>query len=320
LKYRFEINIFSYFCTKILKFEVKSLEVWKPPSWGGLEGLIMKLHKIEAGTFQFDGGAMFGVVPKKVWQKRYPCNEDNMCVATMRCLFIDTGERRILIETGCGDKQLDYLKYFNLQGLVDFETELQKFGYSCADVTDVVLTHLHFDHCGGCTYINKETQELALTFPNAVHWVGEAQWKNFLNPNVREGDSYFPDNMLPVEKAGKLRLINENEWLCPEVELRLFNGHTVGQICCYIHDAERTIVYTGDVIPISGNIPVAWISAYDTYPITAMEEKEKLLKEAAEKNQILFFVHDAYTECCTVKNVNGKYRLNEIYTISTHRV
>ena len=280
----------------------------------------MKLHKIEAGTFHCDGGAVFGVVPKKVWQKRYPCNEDNSCVMAMRCLLIDTGERRILIETGCGDKHLDYLKYYGLKELVSFDDELKKLGYSCADITDVVLTHLHFDHCGGCTYYDKETGGLALTFPNAVHWAGEAQWKNYLNPNVREGDSYFPENMIPVEKAGKLRLVSENEWLCPEVELRLFHGHTVGQICCYVHNGTQTIVYAGDVIPMSANIPVAWISAYDTYPITAMEEKEKLLKEASEKKQILFFVHDAYTECCTVKNVDGKYRIGEISTLSTTAV
>ena len=272
----------------------------------------MKLHKIEAGIFHCDGGAVFGVVPKKVWQKRYPCNDENFCALVMRCLLVDTGERRILIETGCGDKQLDYLKYYNIQGLINFEDELNKLGYSCADITDVVLTHLHFDHCGGCTYYtNRETKEIALRFPNATHWVGEAQWKNFLNPNPREADSYFPENMLPVEQAGKLRLVSKNEWLCPEVELRLFNGHTAGQICCYIHNGERTLVYAGDVIPIAAVLPVAWISAYDTYPITVMEEKERLLQEATEKKQILFFVHDAYTTCCTVKNISGKYRIDE---------
>ena len=276
----------------------------------------MKLYKIESGTFHCDGGAIFGVVPKKVWQKRYPCNDDNTCVQAMRCLFIDTGERRILIETGCGDKHLHYLKYYNLQGLANFETELNKLGYSCTDITDVVLTHLHFDHCGGCTYyVNEKTGELALTFPNATHWVGEAQWKNYLNPNVREGDSYFPENMMPVEKAGKLRLVSESEWLCPEVELRLFHGHTVGQIACYIHDTDRTIVFLGDIIPLSASIPVAWVSAYDTYPIISMEDKAKILHEAAEKNQILFFGHDAYTECCTVKNINGKFRVDESFSL-----
>lgn len=272
----------------------------------------MKLYKIEAGIFHCDGGAVFGVVPKKVWQKRYPCNDENFCALAMRCLLIDTGKKRILIETGCGNKQLEYLKYYNIQGNISFEEELNKIGYACSDITDVVLTHLHFDHCGGCTYYKDyEKKEIALTFPNATHWVGATQWDNFLNPNVREGDSYFPENMLAVEKAGKLRVVSQNEYLCPEIELRLFNGHTVGQICCYIYDNKKTFVYVGDIIPVSASIPIAWISAYDTYPITAMEEKEKLLKEAAEKNQILFFEHDAYTSCCTVKNINGKYRIDE---------
>jgi len=272
---------------------------------------IMDLYKIETGIFHCDGGAVFGVVPKKVWQKRYPCNDENFCALAMRCLLIDTGEKLILIETGCGNKQLEYLKYYNVQGIINFEEELDKLGYSCANVTDVILTHLHFDHCGGCThYANKETKDIELTFPNATHWVGEAQWKNFMNPNIREANSYFLENMLPVEKAGKLRLICKNEWLCPEVEMRLFEGHTVGQICCYIHNKGTTIVCVGDIIPVAAAIPVAWISAYDTDPIIAMEEKEKLLQEAAEKNQILFFEHDAYTECCTIKNVNGKFRID----------
>jgi len=280
----------------------------------------MKLHKIESGVFHCDGGAVFGVVPKKVWQKRYPSNKDNTCAMTMRCLLVDTGSRLILIDTGCGDKHLDYLRYFNLQDLISFDEELKKLGYRCEDVTDVVLTHLHFDHCGACTYYtNKETGELALTFPNAKHWVGEAQWENYLHPNVREGDSYFPENMMPVEKAGKLQLVCENQWICPEVELRLYHGHTIGQLCVYINTDKHTFVFTGDVIPIAANIPVAWISAYDTRPIRSMEDKEKLLKEAAEQKQILVFVHDNYTECCTVKSVNGKYGVDEEFKLSSFK-
>jgi len=269
---------------------------------------IMKIHKIETGTFQCDGGAIFGVVPKRVWKKRYPCNEDNFCRLAMRCMLIDTGEKRILIDSGTGDKQLEYLKYYDFEGVVNFETELNKLGYRCEDITDVVLTHLHFDHCGGCTIYNSDRTKTELTFPNAMHWVGDAQWTNFLKPNIREGDSYFAENMMPVLEAGKLRLVKENQWLCPEVELRLFNGHTLGQLVSYIYMEDKTFVYVGDVIPVAATLPVSWISAYDTYPITAMEEKEVLLIEAAEKQQILFFEHDAYTECCKVKNVNGKFR------------
>ncbi|MBP6662855.1 MAG: MBL fold metallo-hydrolase [Paludibacter sp.] len=275
----------------------------------------MKLYKIETGTFQVDGGAAFGVVPKRVWQKRYPCNNENFVRLAMRCLLIETGDKLILIDSGTGDKQLEYLKYYDFVGVISFETELNKLGFSCSDITDVIYTHLHFDHCGGSTRYNSDKTNIELTFPNATHWVGEAQWKNFLNPNIREGDSYFPENIQPIHDAGKLKLVTENQWLCPDVELRLFNGHTVGQLVSYIHSDEKTYVYVGDVIPIAACLPVAWISAYDTYPITAMEEKKALLDEAAEKKQILFFEHDAYTECCTVKEVYGKYRVDESFEL-----
>ena len=275
----------------------------------------MKLYKIETGTFQVDGGAAFGVVPKRVWQKRYPCNDDNFVRLAMRCLLIETGDKLILIDSGTGDKQLEYLKYYDFVGVISFETALNKLGFSCSQITDVVYTHLHFDHCGGSTRYNSDKTSIELTFPNATHWVGESQWKNFLNPNIREGDSYFPENIQPIHEAGKLKMVSENQWLCPDVELRLFNGHTVGQLVSYIHSDEKTYVYVGDVIPLAACLPVAWISAYDTYPITAMEEKKALLDEAAEKKQILFFEHDAYTECCTVKEVYGKYRVDESFEL-----
>ena len=275
----------------------------------------MKLYKIETGTFQVDGGAAFGVVPKRVWQKRYPCNDDNFVRLAMRCLLIETADKLILIDSGTGDKQLEYLKYYDFVGVISFETELNKLGFSCSQITDVVYTHLHFDHCGGSTRYNSDKTSIELTFPNATHWVGESQWKNFLNPNIREGDSYFPENIQPIHEAGKLKMVSENQWLCPDVELRLFNGHTVGQLVSYIHSDEKTYVYVGDVIPLTACLPVAWISAYDTYPITAMEEKKALLDEAAEKKQILFFEHDAYTECCTVKEVYGKYRVDESFEL-----
>ena len=275
--------------------------------------LNMKIHKIEAGFFDCDGGAIFGVVPKKVWQKRYPCNEENFCKLAMRCLLIDTGEKLVLIDSGTGDKQLDYLKYYNFKGVVNFELALQQLGYSCGDVTDVILTHLHFDHCGGCTYYDSDRKNVLLTFPNAVHWVGERQWINFLEPNVREGDSYFPENMLPVQQAGKLKLVKENSFLCPEIELRIFNGHTVGQLVSYIQYLGKTWIYVGDVIPVAPSIPLAWISAFDAYPVTSLEEKKILLQEAEEKHQILLFEHDAYTECCTVKKSNDNFRMDESF-------
>ena len=275
----------------------------------------MKLYKIETGTFLADGGAMFGVVPKRVWQKRYPCNEENFCILAMRCLLVDTGDRLILVDTGTGEKQLDNLKYYHFKGIINFETELNKLGYSCADVTDVILTHLHFDHCGTCTRFNDDKSEIVLTFPNAEYWVGKAQWENFLNPNVREGDSYFKENMLPVMEAGKLRLVSEDMTLCDNVELRLYHGHTAGQIAPHFITGDKTLVFAGDVIPIMASLPIAWVSAYDTYPITSMEDKVKMLDETVEKQQILFFEHDHYNECCTVKKVNGKYWVEKTLTL-----
>ena len=276
----------------------------------------MKLDKIEAGSFLADGGAMFGVVPKRVWQKRYPCNEENFCTLVMRCLVIKTDEKLIVIDTGTGDKQLEYLKYYHFRDIVNFDTALNKLGYSAAEVSDVILTHLHFDHCGTCTKFNNDKSEVVPVFPNANYWVGKAQWENFLNPNVREGDSYFQENMLPVEKAGKLKLVEKNQYICPEVEVKIFNGHTVGQLAPYVHYGDKTLVFTGDVIPFQAALPIAWVSAYDTFPITSMEDKERMLSEAAEKQQILFFEHDAYNECCTVHKVNGKYRVERSFELT----
>ena len=273
----------------------------------------MKLIKIEAGTFHVDGGAAFGVVPKKVWQKRYPCDKDNYCTLHMRCLLVDTGERRILIDAGTGDKQLKYLAYYGFKGVIDFETELGNSGYQCSDITDVIFTHLHFDHCGGATRFGADGESVELVFPNATHWVSQTQWDNFMHPNVRESDSYFAENMIPISTAGKLKLVTENQLVCPELEIRIFNGHTVGQLVSYIHLGSKTLVYVGDVIPLAANVPLSWISSYDVFPLTAMEEKKVLLDEAADKEQILFFEHDAYTECCTVTANYKKHKIEKTF-------
>ena len=273
----------------------------------------MKLIKIEAGTFHVDGGAAFGVVPKKVWQKRYPCDKDNFCTLHMRCLLVDTGDRRILIDAGTGDKQLKYLAYYGFKGVIDFESELGNSGYQCSDITDVIFTHLHFDHCGGATRFGADGESVELVFPNATHWVSQTQWDNFMHPNVRESDSYFAENMIPISTAGKLKLVTENQLVCPELEIRIFNGHTVGQLVSYIHLGTKTLVYVGDVIPLAANVPLSWISSYDVFPLTAMEEKKVLLDEAADKEQILFFEHDAYTECCTVTANYKKHKIEKTF-------
>lgn len=277
----------------------------------------MKITTFEAGFFYVDGGAMFGVVPKRVWQKRYPCNEFNMCKLTMRLMLVETDDRLILIDTGVGEKQLEYLKYYDFTEVFNLDDTLRSFGYDASQVTDVVMTHLHFDHCGGTTKFINAQNHIGLTFPNASVWVGKTQWENFLYPNVREGDSYFKENMLPVFEAGKLKLVEKSMLIAPEVELRIFNGHTTGQLVPYVHiNNQTTVVYVGDVIPVAASLPIAWVSAYDTFPITSMEDKELLLSEAALKQQILFFEHDAYLESCRVQKVNGKYRITEKGTLT----
>ena len=271
----------------------------------------VNLSYFNAADFYCDGGASFGVVPKKVWMKRYPCDADNMLRMSMRCFVLKTAERLIIVDTGVGDKQLDYLKYFNIEHVADFEEELNRMGYTCSDVTDVVLTHLHFDHCGGCTYYDA-SGEIKLRFPNAVHWVGKAQWDNFLSPNVREGNSYFKENMLPVESAGRLRLVEQDEWLCDEVQLRLFEGHTVGFLMPYLPSYEGGAFLVGDVFPMAASLPPAWVSAYDIHPLSSMREKEALLREAAEKACWFMFQHDAYCVKGRVVCLNGHYKLQDV--------
>ena len=260
----------------------------------------MKLHKIETGFFSADGGAIFGAVPKVLWQKFYPVDESNFCTMAMRSLLVELKDRLVLIDTGVGNKHLDVMSDYGFRDIIQFEMELQKIGFSCKDVTDVILTHLHFDHCGGCTWIDRNF-ELQLTFPNATHWVSEAQWKNMLNPNLREENAYFMADIMPVFKQEKLKLLTENEWIGNEIELRLFSGHTAGQIVPYLFDKERTFVFVGDVIPTAANIPLDWLSAYDVNQIEAIEGKQKLLEEAVAEKQVLIFQHDAYTECATVR-------------------
>jgi glyoxylase-like metal-dependent hydrolase (beta-lactamase superfamily II) len=260
----------------------------------------MKFYKIETGFFSSDGGAIFGTTPKMLWKNFYPADESNFCGMAMRSLLVHLKDKLILIDTGVGNKHPDIMNDYGFRDIVHFEKELQKIGFFCSDVTDVILTHLHFDHCGGCTWIDRK-MELQLTFPNAVHWASEAQWKNMLNPNLREENAYFTADMMPVFKQDKLRLITENERICKEIELRLFSGHTEGQIVPYLFERNRTFVFLGDVIPTAANIPLDWLSAYDVNQIEAIEGKQRLLEEAVEEKQILIFEHDVYTECATVR-------------------
>lgn len=277
----------------------------------------MKLIKIETGNFMVDGGAVFGAAPKVLWNRHYPCDEENYCNMAMRSLLIDTGERKILIEAGMGNKQNDkFYSYNRLFGDDTLHKSLAGAGYKPEEITDVVLTHLHYDHCGWCTYYDNE-KELQLTFPNAQHWVGKKQWKNYLTPNRREADAYFLEDMMPVSEAGLLNLIEEETFeLIPGITIKQYHGHTPGHLVPFITYGNKTIVYPGDLVPVAQFISPSWVSGYDTYPVTTLEEKEPFLKEAYEQQQVLFLMHDYYIECCTVDiDTKGKYIIGQKMTL-----
>lgn len=266
----------------------------------------MKLFKIDAGNFMVDGGALFGVIPKIMWRKHYASDADNYCALSMRCLLIDDGERRVLIDTGAGMKQSSkfYSHYrYNEDGqLLD---SLKSVGYQPEDITDVVLTHLHWDHCGGCVY-RDENNSLHIQFKNAIHWVSQAQWDNYKQPNPREGAVYFTENMMPIYENGMLKTIKDNGFILPNIEAKLFSGHTSGNMLPIIHTPAGQIAFMGDLIPVQANIKVPWVSAYDTMPLTSIDEKKQFINHALNNDITLFFEHDINIECCKLfKNDNG---------------
>lgn len=280
----------------------------------------MEIELINTGFFYADGGAMFGAIPKTSWSKRYPSNETNGCVLAMRSILVRTPKGRIiLIDTGAGDKQLKLLSFYKFYGLTDLGEELQKRGISRNDVTDVVLTHLHFDHCGYVTLENKETGSHDLAFPNAKHWVSESQLQSFIHPHPLEKASFMQENMDLAIKKGVLQLIQDDTWICPEIHLKLYNGHTKGQIAPYIKGKERTYVFAGDVIPLAASVSPHWISAYDTSPMLSYDEKIRMLEEAVKEKQVLFFCHDAYTLSATVKKVGSFFKADQIFDLYKYR-
>ena len=269
----------------------------------------MDIHLINTGFFYADGGAMFGAVPKTAWSRRYPSDELNRCKLAMHCCLILTDVGRvILVDTGVDKKQLGKLDYYGFEEGVDLLDELLSYGIEPSQVTDVVLTHLHFDHCGYVTWVNPQTGSIKPTFPKATYWVSEQQWENAEAPCPLEKDSYLPENMQAVEEANQLRLINHDTYLSSGVELRLYDGHTPGQIVPYIASGEGTIVFAGDVIPLAASVSPAWISAYDLEPTVSYSEKIRMLEEAARERQHLVFGHDAYTPFGKVEKINGFYK------------
>ncbi|MDA3891557.1 MAG: MBL fold metallo-hydrolase [Salinivirgaceae bacterium] len=266
----------------------------------------MKLHSIDCGNMMVDGGALFGVIPKTMWIKKYNCDENNLCNITMRSLLIETDDRKILIDSGTGTKQDDkFFKYHYLNGEGELIKSLKEKGFSAEDITDVVHTHLHFDHCGG-TLTKNNKGEIVSAFPNAKLWVSKIQWEWATKPNKREAPAYPQENILPMANTGNLHFIHEEGELFPGFYMLLANGHTRGQIIPVINYHGKKLVYCADLIPTMANVTLSFISAYDLFQLDVMYEKEELLNAAAENDMILFFEHDIQTECCSLqKNEKG---------------
>lgn len=276
----------------------------------------MKLFSIECGNFMVDGGAAFGVIPKTLWQKKYPCDEQNLCNVATRSLLIDSGDKRILIDTGIGTRIPDnFLKYYKLNGENNLLSSLAQFGYSSEDITDVLFTHLHWDHCGGAL-VNDTKGNIKLQFPNAQMWVSKSQWEWAMNPNEREFSAYPNDIIKPLNDFNRLNLIENDCQLFPNVEVRQHRGHTNGMLVPIVTLGTRKVVFVGDLIPLSANLAPIYLSAYDIFPLDTIKEKNEILKEIVDGEHILMFQHDISIEACTIEFTPKGYKIKEIFDIS----
>ncbi|NQT78222.1 MAG: MBL fold metallo-hydrolase [Bacteroidetes bacterium] len=277
----------------------------------------MKLFPIETSNLKLDGGAMFGVVPKVLWQKQYPADENNLCNWAMRCLLIEDDDRLILIDNGIGDKQdQNFLKHYYLNGDDTLENSLARHGFSPEDITDMILTHLHFDHCGGSIKHNKDRSGFEPAFPNATYWVSRQQYEWAVDPNHRESASFLKENIFPIAESGNLKLIEEEGEIISNISVRIFNGHTEGQIIPLINYHGRTVAFMADLLPASTHIPMPWIMAYDTRPLVTLDDKTRFYEEAVPGDFVLFFEHDIYNECCTLQQTEKGVRVKETFPLS----
>jgi glyoxylase-like metal-dependent hydrolase (beta-lactamase superfamily II) len=270
----------------------------------------MKISVVNTGNLKLDGGAMFGVVPKVMWSKLYPCDENNLCNWSMRCFLIEEGERKILIDCGIGDKQTEkFFSNYYLNGEETLESSLASVNLTTDDITDVILTHLHFDHAGGAVQWNSDRTGYEVTFKNATFHTSRRQWEWATHPNNREKASFLRENILPILESGKLNLIEEAGEIFPGISWRQFDGHTDGQVIPFIHYHDKTIVYMADLLPSVAHIPLPYVMSYDTRPLITLQEKETFMAEAAANGYILFFEHDIRYECCTVEQTEKGVRL-----------
>jgi glyoxylase-like metal-dependent hydrolase (beta-lactamase superfamily II) len=260
---------------------------------------------------------MFGIIPKSLWTRQYEADENNMVNISMRSLFVIDGNRRILFDNGIGDKQDDkFFGYYYLNGTDTLQGSLAELGYGLEDITDMVLTHLHFDHCGGSVKYNEDRSELTSVFPQARYWVSKPQWDLAMNPNRLEAASFLQENFLPIRERGQLELFEGEYELTPNVRFRLFDGHTAGQNISLIRYGDRTVVNMADLVPLIGNIPMSWVCGYDTQPLVALREKEDFLKESVNNNYIYYFYHDLENQCCTLKQTEKGIRPGQPFPLS----
>lgn len=280
----------------------------------------MNLYPINAGNFKLDGGAMFGVVPKSLWQKTNPADQNNMIDIAARCLLIEEGNRLILIDTGMGDKQSEkFFGYYHLWGDDNIDKSLSQYGFHRDDITDVFMTHLHFDHCGGSVQWNKDRTGYEVAFKNAHFWSNKLHWQWATEPNKREKASFLKENILPMEESGQLKFLktpNEDVLRNSDLGFDVFfaNGHTEKQMIPLIHYKDKTIAFMADLLPTVGHLPIPFVMGYDTRPLLTLDEKASFLNTAADNNYYLFLEHDAHNELITVKHTEKGVRLKNTYT------
>ena len=283
----------------------------------------MNLYTINTGYFKLDGGAMFGVVPKSIWNKINPADENNMCSWALRSLLIEDDKRLILVDNGMGDKQdAKFFGYYYLHGDDTLDKSLVKYGFHRDDITDVFLTHLHFDHCGGS--IVRDGDKLIPAFKNAVYWSNEDHWNWAVNPNEREKASFLKENILPIQQSGQLKFINTVQGtesrlgataFTDNFSIRFVSGHTRHMMLPQLKYKSKTIVYMADLLPSQGHIPLPYVMAYDMFPLTTLNEKKSFLAEAIGNDYILFFEHDPQYECCTLQQTDRGIRPKEFFKL-----
>jgi glyoxylase-like metal-dependent hydrolase (beta-lactamase superfamily II) len=283
----------------------------------------MKLYSINTGYFKLDGGAMFGVVPKSMWNKINPADENNLCSWALRCLLIEDGNRLILVDNGNGDKQdAKFFSHYYLHGDDTLDKSLAKYGFHRDDITDVFLTHLHFDHCGGS--IIRDGDKLVPGFRNATFWSNKEHWDWAVYPNEREKASFLKENILPIEESGQLKLVEVagamdgrlgQVFFAEDISVRFVSGHTESMMLPQIKYKDKTVVFMADLLPSAGHIPIPYVMAYDMFPLTTLHEKKSFLKEAVEGDYILFFEHDPVHECCNLQQTERGIRSKDIFKL-----